>query len=327
MPKKEPVPAKEEIIISTQTDLCANCGALVKDAFCGHCGQHVIEIKRPFWKLVAGFLGEAFSLDNKFFDTFKPLVWRPWVLTQDFMNGRRIRYTPPFRMYLFSAFIAFLLLATNYALYQDEFEMVDTSESAYVPTTTITILGSKTEGEQVYSIGGMLTLLSKGIAKYIEDNDLKQKGGGEYERWQEGVRVLERGGILWEANPKLMMDAFLKKLSTLFLFVFIAFALLLALLYYSKQRYFIEHLLLSLHFHSFIFIVLSLVTLFLLPSVDLLSYIGITFLLFVPVQLFRMLRNYYKQSYFVTSIKYVVLLVSYASFILFSVVYAFFESM
>ena len=42
--------------------------------------------------------------------TLKPLLFKPGRLTRDFMNGRRFRYTPPMRLYIFSS-IAFFLLA------------------------------------------------------------------------------------------------------------------------------------------------------------------------------------------------------------------------
>ncbi len=40
-----------------------------------------------------------------------PLAFRPGVLTQDYLRGRRASYTPPFRMYLILS-VAFFLLAT-----------------------------------------------------------------------------------------------------------------------------------------------------------------------------------------------------------------------
>lgn len=93
---------------------CANCEHPVNGSYCSNCGQSVKDFHRPFFSVLFESLGDALSLDNKFFHTLFPLLIRPGYLTKEFMRGKRVRYTPPFRLYLFLTFFVFLLLSYNH---------------------------------------------------------------------------------------------------------------------------------------------------------------------------------------------------------------------
>ena len=94
-------------------------------------------------------------------------------------------------------------------------------------------------------------------------------------------------------------------------------AFVLKALYPLSRRYYVEHLLFFVHFHAFVFLVLVLQILILrmtavLPipeAIGVLIIIAASF--YVPVYLFMSMRRVYGQGRFVTSLKYVVLTVSY----------------
>ena len=67
---------------------------------------------RFFPALLREFLSDFLELDSRFVRTMKPLLFQPGRLTRDFLEGRRFRYTPPMRLYLFSS-IAFFILAAS----------------------------------------------------------------------------------------------------------------------------------------------------------------------------------------------------------------------
>jgi hypothetical protein len=78
---------------------------------CSHCGQRATVRVLSMWGLVRDLLGDITNFDSRFWRTLLPLAFRPGVLTQDYLRGRRASYTPPFRMYLILS-VAFFLLAT-----------------------------------------------------------------------------------------------------------------------------------------------------------------------------------------------------------------------
>jgi hypothetical protein len=94
-------------------------------------------------------------------------------------------------------------------------------------------------------------------------------------------------------------------------------AFVLKALYPLSRRYYVEHLLFFVHFHAFFFLVLVLQILIarisaVLPipeAIGVLVIIAASF--YVPVYLFMSMRRVYGQGRFVTSLKYIVLTVSY----------------
>ncbi|MBZ4190103.1 DUF3667 domain-containing protein [Niabella beijingensis] len=88
---------------------CLNCGHTVADHFCSHCGQENIEPRQTFHYLFTHFFEDLTHYDGKFWKTIKFLLFRPGRLTREFLAGRRMRYVPPVRLYIFLNFITFLL--------------------------------------------------------------------------------------------------------------------------------------------------------------------------------------------------------------------------
>jgi hypothetical protein len=89
---------------------CLNCGTNLQGPFCHYCGQPDRNFLRFFPALLREFMEEFLDLDSRFVRTMKPLLFKPGRLTRDYLEGRRFRYTPPLRLYLFSS-IGFFLLA------------------------------------------------------------------------------------------------------------------------------------------------------------------------------------------------------------------------
>lgn len=90
---------------------CLNCGTELKGPFCFYCGQPDRNFLRFFPVLLREMLSDFIDLDSRFARTMKPLMFRPGRLTRDYLDGRRFRYTPPIRLYLFSSIVFFLVAA------------------------------------------------------------------------------------------------------------------------------------------------------------------------------------------------------------------------
>ncbi|NNE06282.1 MAG: DUF3667 domain-containing protein [Xanthomonadales bacterium] len=90
---------------------CLNCGTELSGPFCYYCGQPDRNFLRFFPVLLREMLSDFIDLDSRFARTMKPLMFRPGRLTRDYLDGRRFRYTPPIRLYLFSSIVFFLVAA------------------------------------------------------------------------------------------------------------------------------------------------------------------------------------------------------------------------
>ncbi len=88
---------------------CLNCGTTVIGKYCHVCGQENIEPKESVWHLISHFFNDITHFDGKFFTSLKDLVFRPGFLSKEYMNGKRVSYLNPIRMYLFTSFVFFLI--------------------------------------------------------------------------------------------------------------------------------------------------------------------------------------------------------------------------
>ncbi|MBS1604435.1 MAG: DUF3667 domain-containing protein [Bacteroidetes bacterium] len=87
-----------------------NCGTIVGERYCTHCGQENTEPKESLGHLIGHFFEDVTHFDSKLFTTLKDLVLRPGFLTKEYVAGRRVRYLNPIRMYIFISAVFFLAL-------------------------------------------------------------------------------------------------------------------------------------------------------------------------------------------------------------------------
>ncbi|WP_449400571.1 DUF3667 domain-containing protein [Chryseobacterium wanjuense] len=88
---------------------CLNCGHLVEERFCPHCGQENIQPKQPFHYLFTHFIEDFTHYDGQFWKTIKYLLVRPGRLTKEYLEGKRQIYVAPVKLYIFISFITFFL--------------------------------------------------------------------------------------------------------------------------------------------------------------------------------------------------------------------------
>ncbi|WP_321300248.1 DUF3667 domain-containing protein [Marinifilum fragile] len=293
---------------------CPNCEFPVNGKFCSNCGQSTKSFQRPFWTVVSESVGDALSVDNRLIHTLVPLFLKPGYLTREFIRGRRARYTPPFRLYLFLTFFAFLLLAYNHkpesaaakelAIETDDGKKLDMvsfleemikEEKHDVDSMKVDSLAKVDEKSGIVTINvgkknvakDSLKGAEKNVNSLIEDSKVK--------------KLIE----MWKLNPSLMMDNAFKKLSQTLLVILPLFALSLTLLYIRRKHYMLEHLLISLNFHAYIFVLVIISELLLMLNVEFLNSLAIYLYLLIPIQLFLTMKFYYKQSWVKTFFKFV----------------------
>jgi hypothetical protein len=98
---------------------CKNCFTkLPTDAnYCIKCGQSAGPINKPFADIVKDTFNELLDIDGKLCRTFKLLITKPGQLSYEFSQGRKIRYTPPLRLYLAISILFFIFISNIVNVY------------------------------------------------------------------------------------------------------------------------------------------------------------------------------------------------------------------
>lgn len=104
---------------------CENCGTPLAGHWCSKCGQPAVDYRRSFRHVIVDLLDSFLNWDSKFFTTIGLLLIRPWRLTNAFLQGQRVRYLHPARLYLLIS-IAFFFTAT-YGIKRAHFQPLNLS--------------------------------------------------------------------------------------------------------------------------------------------------------------------------------------------------------
>jgi Protein of unknown function (DUF3667). len=94
---------------------CLNCGHPldISDKYCPNCSQANSTKKLTLKDFVDEFFSSVINYDSRLLKTLSALLWRPGAITRDYINGKRVSYTNPFRFLLSLAFIYFLMFTFN----------------------------------------------------------------------------------------------------------------------------------------------------------------------------------------------------------------------
>ncbi|PWW17127.1 DUF3667 domain-containing protein [Chryseobacterium sp. AG844] len=90
---------------------CLNCGHQVEERYCPHCGQENTERRQPFYFLFTHFIEDFTHYDGQFWGTVKNLLFKPGKLTNTYLEGKRQKFVPPVKLYIFVSFITFFVFA------------------------------------------------------------------------------------------------------------------------------------------------------------------------------------------------------------------------
>lgn len=114
---------------------CHNCKAPLTGPFCHICGQRDDDLRRPIWTFFRELLDAIFDTDSKIIKTIVMLLLIPGGLSRGFMEGKRARFLPPFRLYIVLLFVFFSTLSLADVLILDigvkpKVEMVEARQAA-----------------------------------------------------------------------------------------------------------------------------------------------------------------------------------------------------
>ena len=312
---------------------CKNCGTHFSGHYCPQCGQSVKEVDRPFSIIFYDFLGNVFAFDTRFWKSLLNLIIRPGYLTKEFFAGRRVRYAPPIRFYIFASFILFLLLqiyttqglndVLNHSL--KEGEMIFGGDSALVAAKdSISVdLKEDFDAEVIREFSeddsSNLILTSIDFKSVKNEPDLRASLNNlafQLEALHEKETDPEKRAKLINyirlcRSPEQALVRGLKYMSWAFFLLLPVFAVILWLFYYRRNQYYIRHLIFSIHFHSYVFIVFIILTLLGMVFESVWGWIILTLLASIPVYLIISLKKFYGQGILKVVLKFLGISVIY----------------
>jgi hypothetical protein len=89
---------------------CPNCEAPLGGNFCANCGQEATLHHASTREFLHEFIGHYVALEGKLWGSLSRLLFRPGLLTNEYIRGRRVRFLQPLRLYLTLSLLFFALL-------------------------------------------------------------------------------------------------------------------------------------------------------------------------------------------------------------------------
>lgn len=329
--------------------VCSNCGALLQGPFCHVCGQAAKTPLRHLPGLVEDALDTLLDFDGRFVHTLPALYTRPGFLSREYFAGRRTRYIAPFRLMFLLCLLAFfvtrlelnhdtsrLLLVNPAASAEASAEInqqlahwrkaakVDatpaSAASISAPATASSVFddtpipGHFPSARRLdprrhpISVSGLPVIINQAInavAARMYDNAMALVGDDPVARAAAKDRVISQSFAVLPQTLLVLLPLF---------------ALLLKLVYLFKRRLYVEHLVVALHSHAFLFLSLLLLSLLALVGHLTGQHSGLRATLdwaataaawWVPIHLLLAQKRIYGQGWTMTLLKYAVVGISY----------------
>jgi len=298
-------------------EICPNCGHSLQatDNFCPQCGQRNKDIIEPVWRVIVDFLENTLNLDAKVIRTIFALLLKPGLLTKEYNIGRRVSYVPPVRLYIIMSFVFFLV----FALFNNTTDKKAGSiaQPTYFPQGLNTGNAFKTNEKESNSLNLTVNNIKaselKGLTEAQTDSliNVRLPKESTFERYM--VKQLH---IIANQGYKVFIQKFMQYVSYMMFVLMPFFGLILFAFYYKSAGYYIKCLIASIHFHSFMFLILSI---YLLITEFVQIPYSEWFILLFPFYLFLSIKRIFEKRIFITLVKTTLISVMYFISLLFFV--------
>ncbi|HET7370872.1 MAG TPA: DUF4286 family protein [Gammaproteobacteria bacterium] len=272
-------PAADDPSPGASISFCGNCETPLRGRYCPVCGQDSYSRVTSLRELTHNFFGDYLNFDSRLTRSLLPLIGRPGYLTNEYLGGRRARYIPPLRLYLFISVAFFFLLSL-----------------ASLRPGWLNVQGAPDDSGQ--------------LQVSVDERS------GELAKEPEWVQQLARKTMQAKNNPRAFTSAMIGKLPTMMFLLLPVFAFFLKALYIRSHRYYVEHLFFSFHYHAVVFlaaliylIAYAVATRFGLQTVT--DNLGVALWAYLTLYLILAMRKTYAQGWFKTLIKWSILAVGY----------------
>ncbi len=248
-------PMNEPSTINNQA--CRNCGSKLTGAYCANCGQQAVVHPPSVSEFLHEFVTHHVAFEGTLWRTLGLLLFHPGALTNEYVEGRRRRYIAPFRLYITVSFIFFLIHHGLDDGKRPQLFEVSKPPPATSPSSEITPPSPPAKKSATEPMAP-----EKGTAEMNDDFNIECEAGTAL---CAGVDRYVRPRIkAWKENPaaesRHMIERAGNDLPYVAMLMVPVFAMLTALAYRSRRRYYGEHLVFAFHVQSFWFILFTLAT-------------------------------------------------------------------
>jgi len=317
---------------------CLNCGQIVEERFCTHCGQENLQIQDSAFHLILHYIQDLFHYNGKIWHTLKNLIVKPGLVPVEYMEGKRMRNLDPVRFYVFSSTVFFLILffivnvrewhepppsELNYTkrlynLNQEKKFLKGAPDTAYVNLLIAPLIAKQDSA-------GTLDSTSSGSSFQLDlgtpPTDTTDSGwlskliGKRAEQRRQELEEKHSGDAGSAATD--FFDEVFHKLPLLLFLSMPFFALFLKLLYLrSFRKRYVDHFIFSVYHYAFLFMITSL---FMIvnygmnkvhhPWVEaILNYGTGLFFLYLAVYLWLSMKRFYLDRWYYRLPRYLILM-------------------
>lgn len=273
---------------------CPNCGVELQGEHCWSCGQSAKDMKRPFTALFADILNAIFSFDGRLARTLPALMFRPGHVTRSYLNGKRVRYVPPFRLFLIASVLFFLVL---FSIGENQ---------SWVNGEDLTVNSARDEIAEIMVDGRPLGEIEGYEAIFNEDGQFDRQAAEAF------LTQLEQDGRIDTdqdvVNLAMMLEGMngvtlsrgelftsIRKWAPRLSFLLLPFTVIsLTILHiWIRRIYIYDHFIVALHLQTFLYFAATLAILFSFISP---GWAWGVFGVSIPVYLFGLLRKSYDTS-------------------------------
>jgi hypothetical protein len=315
--------------VETPGPVCGNCKSALYGPYCHFCGQRERSPVRELWHVLRDSADEFLALDGKLWRSLLPLYFRPGRLTQRYLEGERVQFIKPLRMYLALSVILFLVMS-----WQTRIEPAKPGEV----TSGISVDFSDADRAN-FAKSKMIDIDWHGKPWNAITNPIDLAWLPAFaDHWLNSTLVhIENSKMRIAQEPGLLATAIYRTLPTAIFLLLPFAALLLKVLYFFKRRLFAEHLLFAIQCHSFVF--LSFILLFLLGRIGtwfvganaaMAPILGLPLVLvtfWIPLNLFLSIKRVYQQGWWLSAFKFGAFALSYGALLVIAFAGAFLASL
>ncbi|MEL6562105.1 MAG: DUF3667 domain-containing protein [Bacteroidota bacterium] len=341
--------------IRRKTNRCLNCNSKIDQIynFCPYCGQENTNRNVSFKDLIREFFNNYLSFDSKFGRSIKPFFLSPGKLTNEFINGRRVNYANPIRLYLILSLFYFFALS-QFNTYKNDDAGQGSIKFSTASGKEVKALADSIAKDPEKIINQMLVdSIAKDPSKIIDQIPKSEKESlwpfqtrenlKKYLKYRQDLTVsdqelydtlyidgmstidelaLKQTIRLGRAKNKEMMGYVIEQMPFLMFLMLPIFAMLMKLLYVRRNHNYIVHLVHSLHQHSFKFFLLGFATIIgLFVSQPIAATLIIGAFIISLIYIYLSFINVYQQGYFKTFLKFGMYYFVYAILLSFGLVF------
>ena len=243
---------------------CENCGAKLQGPYCHVCGQHDFPFHASFRHVFLEALENFFHFEGKFFRNVITLLFRPGDLTAEFNAGKRASQMPPFRLYLFVSVLFFVsFFANSVRPPVAPTARADTRAARKEAAHALEQAPTKLEPAARDAADRLRNPAGKDIDGGGSVHAAGTTGGAATSRpstrrnWSDSIARLFQP-MESESFREKLLEQFMHTMPRLLLVALPLFALYTRLLFRGTEQVYIQHLVLALHYHTFVYLWLLL---------------------------------------------------------------------